>query len=190
MVDILASVRNNNIMPRKDDNPLGDELDSNEELYSKYIGYLEVLRENIFYAENYQNLNDEHFRRVVFSKLSYGLRKTGDYLAWAKYHQRLCTALVKRTRAEAGLYNFGAYVEKRKLEGVEVKTTDSTRALYVDIDEKVKEAEDRMGMVDGMVEQFNTMKYEFIAAISTIKVMIYGMKDSDFMSSNPSSASE
>lgn len=166
-----------------EESPLTAEMEAVDPDFSKlYNQRVEVLRSYLVLAENVTDLQDENFRRTIFPKLSYGMRKAGEYLGWARYHQRMSYAQRKQAEAVAALDEFGKYLARGKAAGNDVKATVDIRAHYVNIDPGVMSASAKEAYMDAIVEQLSTMKMEFMMAISTIKAMAYGVKDSDYMS--------
>jgi len=179
----------NHLLPNnnKEESPLTAEMEAvDPEFSALYNQRVEVLRSYLVLAENITDLQDENFRRTVFPKLSYGMRKAGEYLGWARYHQRMSYAIRKQSEAVAALDEFGKYLARGKAAGNDIKATVDIRAHYVNIDPGVMSASAKEAYMDAIVEQLSTMKMEFMMAISTIKAMAYGVKDSDYMSSGSS----
>jgi hypothetical protein len=169
--------------PSVDDPPITSEMEAVDPAFSKlYLERVEILRSYLVLAENPADLMDENYRKNVFAKLSYGMRKAGDYLGWGRYHLRVAYGDRKRAEAIAALDEFGAYLASRKATDKEVKATDKVRDFYVHINTGVTQAVAREAFMEAVVEQLSTMKQEFMMAISTIKAMAYGNRDSDFMS--------
>lgn len=172
---------------RAEEAPLTPEIEEVDPAFSKlYNERVDILRSYLVLAENTIDLHDENFRRTVFPKLSYGLRKAGEYLGWACFHQRASYAARKQAEAIAALDEFGKYLGIKKAEGSDIKSTEAVRAHYVNIDPGVKHACLKEAYMDAVVQQLATMKMEFTMAISTIKAMAYGVRDSDYMSSGAS----
>jgi hypothetical protein len=148
-------------------------------LYNERVA---ILRSYLVLAENVADLQDANFRRTIFPKLSYGMRKAGEYLGWARFHQRKSYAERKQAEAIAALDEFGKWLAVRKAAGEDTKATEAVRAHYVNIDKGVLNTASREAYMDAVVEQLSTMKMEFMMAISTIKAMAYGVREENFMS--------
>lgn len=133
-------------------------------------------------TENVEDHRDEHARLVMFAKMSYGLRKAGEALAWGLYQQKLCKIEKERAKGVAALDEFGAFLLERKNDGKDSKATDKMRELYVAINDGVLRAAKKEAFADAVVEQFSTIRSQFIQSISTIRAMCYGQKDSSYMS--------
>lgn len=173
----------------KEESPLSLEMEAIDPEFTKlYNERVDILRSYLVLAENPADLQDENFRRTVFAKLSYGLRKAGDYLGWALYHQRMAYAKRKQAEAVAALDQFGGWLEGRKAAGVEAKATVDVRAHYVNIDPGTIAAAAREALMDAAVQQLSTMKSEFTMAITTIRALMYGGRDSDYMSGSAAAA--
>jgi hypothetical protein len=170
--------------PLKDSRPLSSEMEAvDPEFSALYNERVDILRSYLMLAENPIDLQDENYRRTIFAKLSYGMRKAGEYLGQAKYHQRMAYARRKQAEAIAALDEFGKYLAQGKADGKDIKPTVDIRAHYVNIDPGVMAASAKEAYIDAIIEQLSTMKMEFMMAISTIKAVAYGIKDSDYMSS-------
>jgi hypothetical protein len=133
-------------------------------------------------TENVEDHRDEHARLVLFAKMSYGLRKAGEAMSWALYHQKMCKIDKEKAKGVAALDEFGKWLLDRKNDGKESKATDKMRELYVSINDDVMRAAKREAFADAMVEQFSTIRSQFYQSISTIRAMCYGQKDSSYMS--------
>lgn len=138
---------------------------------------MDEIRTYLAMAENAQDYADEANRIVLFSKLSYGLRKSGEGLAKAMYLQRMAEVRRKEAEAVAFLDDFPEYAEKREL-----KSTDAARSHYIRLNDKVIKASEREAVMDAWVEVFSTSKQEFVQAIATLRAMIFGPKQSTMMS--------
>lgn len=144
---------------------------------------VDLLRSYLVLAENPADLADANQRRVIFAKLSYGLRKSGEYLSWARFHHRMALMDVKRAEAGAAIDGIHQFIEGERTKGRDGKITDKVRDHYKFIDKSVGSNMLREAMLEAMVEQLKTMKTEFIMSIATLKAMAYGVDDTDHMSS-------
>lgn len=151
-------------------------------LQKKFAQKLQILNECIAVAENPTDIHNESSRIAIFTKLAYGLRKSGEAYAWALYHQKVAKYERKRAEAIAALDTFGKYVERKKAEGTEVKSTDKSKEYYVSIDEAAQQAARLEAYCDAIAEQFSTIRYELSETIKTLRAMCYGVKDSQQMS--------
>jgi hypothetical protein len=157
--------------------------DVDKEMAGKFNERVALLRSYLVLAENPADLADDNHRRIIFAKLSYGLRKCGEYLSWARFHERMATIDLKKSESIAmidGIYDF---IKAEKDKGRDGKVTEKVRESYKFLDKDVGAALTREALLEAMVEQLQTMKSEFVMAIATLKAMAYGMKDQDFMSS-------
>lgn len=159
------------------------------DLHKIFVEKMAVLNECIAIAENPNEMSNEIRRIMVFTKLSYGLRRAGEALSWAYYHQKNAKAERKRAEAIAALDNFSKYAEKKKMEGIDIKTTDKTKEYYISIDEDVKRAYKLEAYCDALVENIVTIKYELSESIRTLRSMYYGQKDANIISGFSSSYS-
>lgn len=164
--------------------PLSPEMeDVDPILAKKFTDRIDTLRSYLTLAENPADLMDENHKRLIFAKLSYGLRKCGEYLSWARFHNRTAHIDVKRAEAVACVDGIHSFIATERDKGRDGKITDKVREYYKFIDKDVGGAMMREAMLEAMVEQLSTMKTEFIMAIATIRAMAYGIKDQDFISS-------
>lgn len=182
-LDALSYLLPDSNQVHADEPPLTPEMEDVDPEFSRlYNERVTILRSYLVLAENVADLQDANFRRTIFPKLSYGMRKAGEYLGWARFHQRKSYAERKQAEAIAALDEFGKWLSQRKASGDEVKATEAVRSHYVNIDKGVLNAANREAYMDAVVEQLSTMKMEFMMAISTIKAMAYGVREESFMS--------
>lgn len=134
-------------------------------------------------AENVQDINDEAYRIKLFSKLSYGLRKSSEALSWALLFQKESVRERKEAESIALLDDFGNYLIEKKNEGKDIKATDTMRKAYVHINPRVKVAYQKEAVADAFVNQFSSLRSEFFMALSSLKSMAYGYRDADHLSS-------
>lgn len=139
------------------------------------------LQHYLVLVENPQDIN-EFTAPKILAQLSYGYRKSGEYLALAKYSYQNARAERKRAEAVAALDNIREYVAQKKNEGVDIKITDALRNHYIQIDPEVKRTSEIESLYEAMSEQLATIKMEFLMAISTTKAIAYGHKDSNTLS--------
>lgn len=151
-------------------------------IYDSFTKLREELLPICALTENVEDHRDEHARLVMFAKMSFGLRKAGEALAWALYQQKLCKIEKEKAKGLAALDEFGGFLLERKNDGKDHKATDKMRDLYVAINDGVVRAAKKEAFADAMVEQFSTIRTQFIQSISTIRAMCYGQKDSSYMS--------
>lgn len=135
------------------------------------------------YAEDIQDLRDEQQRMRVFAALSYALRKAGEAEAWAMFVYNTSRTNTKESEAVAALDEFGKYAKSQTEAGNEVKTTDKNREWYVQSSPSVTKAKRREAMAEAMQKVFSIYRYQFSQAISTIRAVVYGNRDSNSMSS-------
>lgn len=187
----LADAASHLVSAPEEDRPLTPEMeDIDKEMAKKFTEKVNILRSFLMLAENPADLADDKQRVVIFAKLSYGLRKSGEYLSWARFHHKNTKIDLKRSEALAVVDGVYDYVSKEKEKGREGKVTDKVRDNYKYLDVGVGKDMLREAMLEAMVEQLATMKLEFTMAISTIKAMAFGIKDENFMSSAAVAVSE
>lgn len=159
------------------------------DLYRQYQKRAEVLNTYLALTEDPKEM-DEQMRIVTFSKLSYGLRKAGEALAWATFHQKVAYASRKEAEGLAALEDFPNYVNKKESSGEKVKVTNDSRTYYVPINPRVLMASKREALANAILEHFSTIRVQFIQGISTLRSLSYGVKDSNYMSSSAVSVTE
>jgi hypothetical protein len=142
---------------------------------------IEELQPYLFLVENPQNINEISAPQIL-AQLSYGFRKSGEYLALAQYQWASAKNERKSAEAVAGLDGVRTYAVNQKNRGIDVKITEDVRKHYINIDPAVKAASDKEALFEAMLEQLRTIKMEFLMAISTAKAIAYGRRDSDMMS--------
>lgn len=135
------------------------------------------------YAEDVQDLRDEQQRIRVFAALSYALRKAGEAEAWAGFVYNTSRQGSKESEAVAALDEFGAYAKAKTDGGSEVKNTDKNREWFVQQSPSVVQNKKREAMAEAMQKVFFIYRYQFSQAISTIRAMVYGNRDSSTLSS-------
>ena len=124
-------------------------------------------------AENLQDmLHSDTMALKIVGILSFGLRKSGELLTDAIYQQKMAKTELKRAQAIAALEEFGQYMIDKKEAGVEIKSTDSTRGHYININESVLKAAEREAFYEAIVSQLDTYKTQFTMAMSAVKAMI------------------
>lgn len=143
--------------------------------------HVNELQEYLVLVENPQDVN-EYTAPKLLAQLSYGFRKAGEYLGLARYSYKSARNARKRAEAIAAIDNIRDYVAKRKSEGVDIKITEPVRDHYINIDPDVIKASAMEALFEAKMEQLNTIKMEFLMAISTTKAIAYGHKDSDMLS--------
>lgn len=155
--------------------------------YDEKAGHL---RSILVLAENPIDLNDENQKRIIFARLSYGLRKAGEMLGWVRFHYKQAKSDCKRAAAVAALEEYTDYLVSKRQSDDKLKATEKMREFYVGMSETVRAANSREAMLEAMEIQASTMKLEFMMSISTLKAMAYGMRDSDFMSGSAANAGD
>ena len=150
-------------------------------LAAKHFMDTRQLDECIQQAENLRDmLQSNDMAMKVVGLLSFGLRKSGELLADAIYRHRMAKTELKRSQAVAALENFGSYMSAKKIEGVDIKSTDSTRGHYINIDVDVLKAAEKEAFCEALVSQLDTYKTQFTMAMSAVKAMISNQR-SDMM---------
>ncbi|MEM4380567.1 MAG: hypothetical protein QXL01_07805 [Thermoplasmatales archaeon] len=152
-----------------------------EAIRKEYERRMDELRPILLIIERPLDLTDEGFRRAVFPKLSFGLRKAGELVAYIKYHYKVAVDSGKRAKAIAFLEAFDDYAQAR-----EIKSTDKAREFYIPLNKDVQLANNAEAVLEAYLENAMTIKQELIMSLSTIKGMVYGMRDSDLLSSSAS----
>ena len=171
-------------IPEKTDfREFGDFDRVNKEVANQLNDRLTELNKYLILAENPSDFNNELKRIQLFGNLSYGLRKAGEGLALTLYLQKMAKGRRKSAEANAYLNNFGRYLIDQKELGFDVKATDKTKEHYVALDRNVLDANEYEAMMDAYEAHFSTIRNEFTQAISTLRAMCYGMKDSQNISS-------
>ena len=131
------------------------------------------LDECIAQAENLQDvLHSESLALKVVGILSFGLRKSGELLASAIYDQKMAKSDLKRAQAIAALEEFHVYTVLQKDKGVDVKSTDTTRGHYININEGVLKAAEKEAFYEAVVSQLDSYKTQFTMVLSAVKAMI------------------
>jgi len=136
------------------------------------------LRKYAALIEGHYDLVDEVRRPMLFAQVSYGYRRASEAVSWALVLNK--EAYRKRKRAEGiafhdGFYHF-AERQKEKNDRI-VKETDKTREWYIQMDPEVQKARREEALMAAILEQFSSLKFEFIQGSSALKAMYYGNKD-------------
>lgn len=155
----------------------------NEEIALQFKGRVIELRKYAAVLENHHNIVDEHQRPIIFSQLSYGYRRASESLSWALKMQKNAKIRVKQAEAIAAHDKFYDFVESRKGTDRKVSVTEASKKWYTQMDEGVIKAKMVEAVTDAMVEQFSSLKFEFIQGQSTLKNMYYGNRDASNMNS-------
>jgi len=143
---------------------------------------LAELQKFLLLVEEPQDIN-EITALPILAKLSYGYRKSGEYMALAGFQYNEKKAARKRAEAVAFLDNFREYAANKKAAGVaDFKATDDAKKHYVNLDPEVSAASKEEALFQAMYEQLKTIQMEFLMAISTAKAAAYGFKKSNMMS--------
>lgn len=153
-----------------------------KELMAEYDRRLAPVFLYLAAAEEPADLLNEAARPMLFSKLSFGLRKAGEALAWALFQHTKAQVDAKSAGGVAATAEFGQWVEGRRQEDEKYKPTEPQREHFMHTSETWRTANTKVAATAAMVEQLKTMKLEFMMAISTLKAIAYGGKDSDLMS--------
>jgi len=140
------------------------------------FAHIKALAPYLAYAENIHECN-QFTAPMILGKLSVGLRKSGDYLAIAKYRYKKARADRKRIEAVCALDEFPKYVSERKRQGDEVKSTDANKTWFINQHKEVIKAIDREAFFEAVQEQLYTMKTELFMSITTARNIVYGFKD-------------
>ena len=131
------------------------------------------LDECIAQAEHLQDvIHSDNMALKVVGILSFGLRKSGELLATAIYDHKMAKADLKRAQAIAALEEFHAYSREQKEAGIDVKSTDTTRGHYININEGVSRATEKEAFCEAVVSQLDSYKTQFTMVLSAVKAMI------------------
>lgn len=142
---------------------------------SQYNQQIYSLREVLVLAENPQDWQDPIHRIRVAAKLSWGLRKSGEFLGQARAHYKLAYASRKKAESIAALETFAQYVAAKKAEGKDTKVTEEMRKHYVNIDVNVHAAVAKEAYMEAIIEQLQTYKQEFFMALKILQATAYGV---------------
>jgi hypothetical protein len=119
----------------------------------------------------------------VVGILSFGLRKSGELLASAIYDQKMAKSDLKRAQAVAALEEFHVYSVGQKEKGIDVKSTDTTRGHYININEGVLRATEKEAFYEAVVSQLDSYKTQFTMVLSAVKAMISKQRGDALISS-------
>jgi hypothetical protein len=159
-----------------EESPLPPAIEAIDIQYSAiYNKQINMLREVLVLAENAQDLNDPYHRIKIMARLSWGLRKAGEFLGVARTQYKLAYAARKKAEGIAALENFANYIASRKSEGKEAKATEEMRKHYIHLDVNVHAAVSKEAYMEAVLEQLQTYKQEFFMALSLIKASSYGV---------------
>ena len=152
------------------------------EITKNYENRVEELNELLALAENPADIGDETRRVVIFAKLSYGLRKAGEAVAWSTYYQKMAYVERKNAEAVAAMDEYQEYLASKKQDGKTERATNEMRNYYVHLSGNVMKANKKEALVNAIHEHLTTIRAQFLQAISTMRSMSYGIKDSSYMS--------
>lgn len=152
-----------------------------ESIRQEYERRMQELRPILLIIERPIDLTDEGFRRAVFPKISFGLRKSGELVAFLRYHYKTATDNRKRAVAVAALEEVIIYAQAH-----DIKITDKAREYYIPMNKGVQVANNIEAVLEAYLENAMTIKQELIMSLSTIKAMVYGISDSTPLSSSAS----
>jgi hypothetical protein len=142
---------------------------------------MKEIRPTLVIIERPLDLTDSSFRQSIFPKLSFGLRKAGELESYLLYYYKMSVDTSKRAKAVAFLEEFDGYAQQK-----EIKSTDKAREFYIPLNPKVQKAQEVEAMLEAYLINVKTIKQELIMALSTIKGMVYGIKDHDLLSNSAS----
>jgi hypothetical protein len=184
MSDLIADISNEYLPIKEDTQNSTNEIKSSslsETVRKEYERRLKEIRPTLVIIEKPLDLTDSAFRQAIFPKLSFGLRKAGELVAYLKYHYKMAVDANKRAKAIAFLEEFDEYARSKEL-----KSTDKAREFYIPLNQGVRVAQEAEAVLEAYLENAMTIKQEFIMALSTIKGMVYGLKDHDLLSGSAS----
>jgi alpha-L-arabinofuranosidase len=144
---------------------------------------MDELANYIVLVENPKTIYDETARIMLFAKLSYGLRKSGEGYAWAMRKVNEAAIKKKETESSAALDEISNWVKKRREDDSKFKPTDKDKTHFIYTIDSVKVAYRLVAILESMAENFLIIRQEFTQAISTLRAMYYGQRDSTYMSS-------
>ena len=146
------------------------------------MSHIKTLAPYLAIAETIKDA-DKFTAPIMLGKLSQGMRLAGDYLAVAKYNYKRARYDRKRIEAVVALDKFPEYAVT-----TQIKVTDALRGYYVNQHPDVLKAVDREAFFEAIQEQLYTMKTELFMAITTVRSIVYGFKDSNNLSATATPA--
>ena len=141
-----------------------------------HFQHIDALKPFLAVAENLHDANTKT-APLMLSKLSLGLRKSGDVLAIAQFNYKKARAERKRTEAVVAIDEFPAWVKETGN-----KSTDKMRDFFVLKHPDVLKAMENEALYEAIQVQVYTMKQEISLAITTIRMVAYGFKDQALLS--------
>jgi hypothetical protein len=154
------------------------------DIEKEFDRYIRIITPYLLLLENPRDIRDENHWPVLFSKLSFALRKAIDALSWILKYDKMAKTAIKGERAIAKLDDFPDFAKSREGTDREVKVTDPNRSAFADMHKGVRGAERREAIVSAMAAKLSHMKFELVQAISTLKAMHSRYRDSDMLSNN------
>jgi len=133
-------------------------------------------------AENPAEFNDESKRLKLFGQLSYGLRKAGEGYTWAKVLNKEYTRMLSTAEADVKMNSYPVWVTEQKKLDPKFKSTEDYKKTYVSTSDTVQKIVKMMILTEAMCDEFATVKTELYQAISTIRSICYGSRDSSILS--------
>lgn len=156
----------------------------NTDIAAQFEQRVTELRKYAAILENHFDLVDESRRPAIFSQLAYGYRRSSEAVSWALILKKNSVKRVKQAEAIAAHDNFYDFAERQKEQkGRTVKDTGDNKKWYTQMDPDVIKAKEEEAISDAILEQFSSLKFEFIQGTSSIKAMYYGNKDSSSLNS-------
>lgn len=143
-----------------------------------HMRHLSILAPHIAVAERIHEAN-EFTAQKILSSLSFGLRKSGEFLAVAMYNYSQAYTARKRAEALALLDDFPAWAKSQ-----DIKPTESIRSAFVDAHPSVLEAREKENRFEAFKEQLSVLKQQFTMAIASVRSSVYSYKDSNRMSAS------
>jgi hypothetical protein len=110
---------------------------------------------------------------TMLSDLSSGLIRVGTLLAAARYSHNMAGSKVKQKEAVLALEEFPKWCAANN-----IKSTEAQRQAFVDMHGNGPEAQEE-AYYGALVSHLDTMKTTFIMAISSVKSIVYGHRDSN-----------
>lgn len=129
-------------------------------------------------AQNLQNAT-EGTAPMILSTLSSGLIRTGGLLAGARLEADKARTERKRVQGRLALEAYPQYLNEKGIKG-----TESTKEAFVDSHDDTVAACHKEAHCDALVCQLDTIKASLMMAISSVKSIVYGYKDSSSVSGN------
>jgi len=130
--------------------------------------------------ENPSDITDPYQRLQMFGKLSIGFRLASEALALALTLRSKSESDRKAAESIAAIDEYSDFVASKDGQ----KSTEELRKRYVYTSPNVRKAAQFEASMEGIVTIFAALKTEFMLGISTLKAIMYGPKESSYLSSS------